>query len=73
MAQWVELAPAILPEWAEEAELRELEELHVANARVQDLDCAEAFAASEIKYALMLLQPAVWKPNLQPDFNVSVL
>ena len=60
VAQWVELAPAILPEWAEEAELRELEELHVANARVQDLDCAEAFAASEIKYALMLLQPGLF-------------
>ena len=50
----------MLPEWAEEAELAELEELHVANTRIQPLDSLEALAASELKYCLMLLQPGLF-------------
>ena len=40
--------------------MRELELLHVANARIQELDCAEEFAASELKYLVLLLQPGLY-------------
>jgi len=57
VAQWVQLAPPMLPEDVEEAEL---EQLSVANTRIQPLGPAEKFASSEVKYLALLAQPGLF-------------